>query len=135
MQKRRYLLSALMIILVASSLAIINYLVRANFYTNSNLLWIGATAGFLGCLFLAFAFILCLTIVKGITAKKNRLILLLLTLALGFTVFYLFKGPFNLDSDIWWYGAIAGFLSCATSVFLVLASYIAYKLIKKNSAI
>ncbi len=116
-------------ILIASSSAIIYYLVKANFFTNSDLFWIGAIAGFLGCLFLTSAVILLLYLARGFATKKNRpLLSILLLLALGVVVIYLYKGPFSLDSDVWWYGAIAGFLSSLALVFLSLAIFIAFKL-------
>jgi hypothetical protein len=123
-------------IFIASSLAIIYYLVKASFFTNSDIFWIGAIAGFLGCLFLSSgAVILLLYLARGLTTKKNRpLLSILFLLALGVVVIYLYKGPFSLDSDVWWYGAIAGFLSSLALVFLSLSIFIAFKLKHKDKS-
>ncbi len=131
MDTKRYLLFFLMLIFLASSSAIIYYLIKANFYTNSNLFWIGAIAGFLGCLFLvSVSLLLFFFVARGVTAKKYGLLFSMLILsALGVVVIY--KGPFSLDSDIWWYGAIAGFLSCLSLISFILAIFIGYRLTHK----
>ena len=129
---KRYILFFLMLIFLLSSSAITYYLIRANFYTNSNLFWIGAIAGFLSCLFLASVDMLISFILRGISTKKNSLIFLMLISFFGVTTIYFYKGPFSLDSDVWWYGAIAGFLSCIALVFLSFAIFIAFKLRHKT---
>lgn len=115
-----------MLTLLAIILLIIYYLVRANFYTNSNLFWIGGIAGVSVCAFLiSTTLLLFLSITKAVSTKKFKLTVSMLILsALVFAIIY-FTGWHSMDSDIWWYGAIAGFLSCLSLALLILAFYMA----------
>ena len=54
-------------------------------------------------------------------------ILVLLALVIGI-VWSFAKWQFYTGSDIFWYGAIAGFLFCLFLVFLVLIIYLVFKL-------
>jgi hypothetical protein len=132
MGRRGYILFSVMLIFLAFSLAIIYYLLGTNFYTNSSLFWIGGTAGVLVCAFLiSTTLLLYLFITKAVSTRKFKLTITTLVLsALIFAIIFKFIGPFSLDSDIWWYGAIAGFLSCLSFVSLVLAFFAGYKLLK-----
>jgi len=105
-------------------------LVQANFFTRSDLFWIGAAAGFLVCLFLASVVSAAILAIKrGLSAKRLRLAASTMISSAAITItIYFIRGPFHLDSDVWWYGAIAGFLSCTAIVFLALTAYTAYKL-------
>lgn len=53
--------------------------------------------------------------------------LVLLALVIGI-VWSFAKGQFYTGSDIFWYGAIAGFLLCLLLVSLVLMGFLAFKL-------
>ena len=120
---------AITVFLVAS-IIIIYYLVKADLFSHATgVFWYGAMAGFLGCLFLLS---LILTIfaatAKGMLTKKRVLVLVTLFLsALATAVLYFFKPG---DSDVWWYGAIAGFFSCVVLALLTAAAYIAFKLMR-----
>jgi hypothetical protein len=62
------------------------------------------------------------------------IVLVFLALSLAI-VYYLVKVRFS-GSELFWYGAIAGFFGCLVLVFLTLAVYIAFKLkyrSKKNT--
>jgi uncharacterized membrane protein len=67
--------------------------------------------------------------------NKTRLALFALIcilLVFSLAILYCFyKGQFYTGSDIFWYGAIAGFLACLLLVFLVSIIYLALKLRKK----
>ena len=130
---KRVFLAAGTLVFLAASITIIAYLAQANFYTRSDLFWIGATAGFLGCLFLASAISTAiLAITRGLSAKRLHLVAItMISSALITIMIYFIRGPFRLDSDVWWYGAIAGFLGCTAIVFLALTAYTAYKLVHK----
>lgn len=57
------------------------------------------------------------------------LVAILVLLVLVFGIVWSFaKGQFYTGSDIFWYGAIAGFLFCLLWVFLVLIIYLVFKL-------
>ena len=131
---KRAILAAGTLVFLAASTAIIAYLAQANFFTRSDLFWIGATAGFLGCLFLASAIstgILATT--RGLSAKRLRLLASTMISSAAITIIiYFIRGPFRLDSDVWWYGAIAGYLTCTAIVFLALTTYTAYKLMHRK---
>ena len=58
------------------------------------------------------------------------LVLILLALSLA-VVFYFVKVGFS-GSDLFWYGAIAGFFGCLFLVFITIAVYIAFKLSYKR---
>ena len=131
MSRRGYISFFLMLTLLVISLLIIYYLVRANFFTNSNLFWIGGIAGVSICTFLISTItLLFLSITKAVSTKKFKLTVSMLILsALSFAVIY-FSGGYSMDSDVWWYGAIAGFLSCLSLALLILAFYIGYRLLR-----
>jgi hypothetical protein len=134
MNRRGYISFFLMLSLIVISLLIIYYLVRANFFTNSNLFWIGGTAGVSVCAFLiSTTLLLFISIKKAVSTKKFKLTVSMLILsALVFAIIY-FTARYSMDSDIWWYGAIAGFLSCLSLALLILAFYMATKFLKYHS--
>lgn len=131
---KRAILAAGTLVFLAVTIATIAYLAQANFFTNSDLFWIGATAGFLSCLFLASAISTgILAIARGLSAKRLRLaVSTMISSALITIIIYFIRGPFRLDSDVWWYGAIAGFLGCSAIIFLALTIYTVYKLVHKT---
>ena len=123
-----------MLTLLVMGLLIIYYLVNANIYTNSRMFWIGGTAGVSVCAFLiSTTLLLFMSITKAVSTKKFKLTVSMLILsAFVFAIIY-FTGWYSMDSDIWWYGAIAGFLSCLSLALLILAFYMATKLLKYHS--
>ena len=128
MAMKNYKVLAALLVLLFSAIAIIYYLTKSNLFSYATgVFWYGAMTGFAGCLFLPS---LILTIFKIAThwtlTKKHSLLLFTLVLSGSVTAtLWLFKPG---DSDVWWYGAIAGFLSCLLFVFLVLIIYLAFKL-------
>jgi hypothetical protein len=134
MDRRGYIFFSLMLFFLAMSMTIIYYLVTANFFTRSNLFWIGGLAGVSVCAFLiSTTLLLYLFITRAVSTKKFKLAVLLLILsALSFAIIY-FTGWYSRGSDVWWYGAIAGFLSCLSFAFLVLAFHTGYKLLSYHS--
>lgn len=120
------------LVLLASAIALIYYLV--NFLAKVNLLWyvgevswLGAIAGFAGCLFLlSLILTISLRATKRMSTKKHGLVFSMLILSgLVAAIFYYYKPG---DSDVWWYGAIAGFLSGLLLAFLALIGYLTPKL-------
>lgn len=134
MVKRSIIFFSLMLVFLALSLAVIYYLVTANFYTNSSLFWIGGVAGFSVSVFLiSIVLLLFYFLTKTVPTKKFKLtILVLIISALIFAVIY-FSGRYSMDSDIWWYGTIAGFLSGLSFACLASAVYVGYKLLSYHS--
>lgn len=134
MSRRGYISFFLILTLLVISLLIIYYLIRADFYTNSDFFWIGIAAGVSVCTFLiSTIMLLFLSITKAVSTKKFKLTFILLILsALIFAVIY-FTGWYSRDSDIWWYGSIAGFLSCLSLALLTIAFYLGYRLLSYHS--
>jgi len=132
---RKYAILGAILVLLASAIALIYYLV--NFLAKVNLLWyagevswLGAITGFAGCLFLS-SLIMTISLIatKSRLTKKRSLVFLMLILSALITAILWFFKPG--DSDVWWYGAIAGFFSCLLLAFLVLIIYLVFKL-KRN---
>ena len=130
---RKYAVIGATLVLLASAIALIYYLV--NFLAKVNLLWyvgevswLGAIAGFAGCLFLlSLILTISLRTSKSMLTKKRGLVYSMLALSgLVTAILWFFKPG---DSDVWWYGAIAGFFSTAVLALLTATAYIAYKLI------
>jgi len=66
---------------------------------------------------------------KGMASKYR--IVALMTICVTFSlaiVTYLVKAKSYTGSDIFWYGAVSGFLSCLFLVLLALTAYLALKL-------
>jgi hypothetical protein len=129
--RRRALLLLVLTLLFFSAVSLF-YLFEADFYVNSNLFWIGSAAGFLVPVFLISAGIVLFSSLakKGSTKKLGSLFSAVTVLALVAVLIY--KGPGSLDSDVWWHGAIAGFLGSLSLTLFILAVYAAYKLIKSS---
>jgi hypothetical protein len=127
MAPKKLLLSSAALTLTVSSAAIIYYLAIAKFYA-TGVFWDGALAGIFGCVFLASLCLAELRVTgKDLFGKSYRLIILIFVgSGLVTAVLLLFKPG---DSDVWWYGAIAGFLSCLSLVFLSAAALIILRLI------
>ena len=70
------------------------------------------------------------------TAKRGTILgAIIVMLALATVILYLFaKANYYTASDVFWYGAIAGFLGCLIIVLLVLIGILAYKLKTKRTA-
>jgi hypothetical protein len=119
---------AIVVFLVASA-TIIYYLAKANlFFHATGVFWDGAIEGFAGCLFLlSLILTISLRTSKSMLTKKRGLVYLVLALSGLVTALLWFFKPG--DSDVWWYGVIAGFLGCAVLAFLAASAYIAFKLI------
>lgn len=128
MAPKKLLLSSAPLTLTVSSVAIIYYLATAKFYV-TGVFWDGALTGVSGCVFLSLLCLLVLRVTwKDLFGKRYRLIILILVgSGLVTAVLLLFKPG---DSDVWWYGAIAGFLSYLSLILLVAAASIVYRLIK-----
>ena len=114
------------LVLLASTIAVIHYLAQANFHA-TGVFWYGAIAGFGGCIFLSTLFftILLVATKRTLTRKHSLWFFTLILSTLVTATLWFFKPG---DSDVWWYGAIAGFFSCLLFVFLVLIIYLAFKL-------
>jgi hypothetical protein len=120
---------SIMLVFLALCLAVIYYLTTRNFSSNSNLFWIGGLAGTSICVFLISTTLLLFQSITNATKKRKLTVIMLIVSALVFAIIY-FAGWYSRDSDIWWYGAIAGFLSCLSLAFLILAFYSGYKLMQ-----
>jgi len=124
---RKYIVLGAILVLLALAIAIIYYLAKSNllFYA-TGVFWDGAITGFVGCMFLAsLIFTISLIARKGMSSKKQGLVFSMLTLSgLVAAILYFFKPG---DSDVWWYGAIAGFFSCLLLVILVMVGYLVLK--------
>ena len=125
---QKYTVIGTILVLLASAIALIYYLAKSNlvFYA-TGVFWYGAITGFAGCLFLlSFILTISLRTTKRMPTKKHGLMFSMLILSgLVAAIFYFYKPG---DSDIWWYGAIAGFLGCLFLVFLVLIGFLVLKL-------
>ena len=124
---RKYIVLGAILVLLALAIAIIYYLAKANllFYA-TGVFWDGAIAGLASCLFLA-SLILTITLIakKPMLTKKHGLVFSMLILSgLVAAILYFFKPG---DSDVWWYGAIAGFFSCLLLAILVMVGYLVFK--------
>jgi hypothetical protein len=124
---KKYRILVTILILLCCSLTIIYYLVKANFYTGGVFRY-GAITGFLGCLFLVSLTLTFSQMEKrgGLTKKHGLVFSMLILSGSVAATFYFYKPG---DSDIWWYGTIAGFLSCLSLALLILAFYMATKLL------
>jgi len=121
------------IVFLVASVTIIYYLV--NFLAKVNLLWyagevswLGAITGFAVCLFLSSLIVtISLRAARSMLTKKHGLVFSMLIILSGLVaaILWFFKPG---DSDVWWYGGIAGFFSCAVLSLLTATVYIAYKL-------
>ena len=129
---KNYRVLAATLVLLASAIALVYYLV--NFLAEVNLLWyvgevswLGAITGFGACLFLSTLILtIFLAATKRTLTKKHSLwFFMLIFSTLVTATLWLFKTG---DSDIWWYGAIAGFFSCLLLTFIILIIYFASKL-------
>jgi hypothetical protein len=118
------------IVFLVATVTIIYYLDKVNlFFYATGVFWDGAIAGFAGCLFLlSLILTISLRTAKSMLTKKRGLVFSMLILSGAVTaILYFFKPG---DSDVWWYGAIAGFFSCAVLALLTATAYIAYKLMQ-----
>lgn len=125
---KKYTVIGVILILLISAIAIIYYLVKSNLFSYATgVFWYGAITGFAGCLFLlSLILIISLRITKSMLTKKRGLVFSMLILSGSVTALLFFYKPG--DSDVWWYGAIAGFFSCLLLAFLVLIIYLVFKL-------
>ena len=119
----------LIFILLALAVATIYYLAKSNlwFYA-TGVFWTGAITGFASCLFLS-------SLISAISLKAARGILardygyafpILIVLSGLLTAAFWFSKPG--DSDVWWYGAMAGSLVCLPLV-LVALSFILFRVV------
>ena len=92
MTLKRILIFVAILIFLACSIAIIRYLAEANFYTGG-VFWHGATAGFMGCLFLASTILtIFLIAANGMPMKKRGSVFSMLILSgVVAAVFYFYK--------------------------------------------
>jgi len=67
---------------------------------------------------------------KGLSTKKRGLVFSMLILSGAIAAIFYSQKPG--DSDVWWYGAIAGFLACLLLAFLVLIGFLFFKLKTKE---
>lgn len=130
MVAKKALLSVFALILLVASAAIIYYLVKANFYA-TGAFWDGAITGVFGCILLvSLTLTFSLKSAIGISTKRLGLMLvILITSGLATAILLYFKPG---DSDLWWYGAIAGFFSCLSLVLLGVTVALVFKLIHKT---
>ena len=124
---KKYAIVAATFVLIASAIALIYYLAKSNlFFHATGVFWPGAITGVAGCLLLS-SLILTISLIttKTMLTKKHGLMFSMLILSgLVTAALFLFKPG---DSDVWWYGAIAGFFSCLLLVILVMAGYLVFK--------
>lgn len=132
MDMRRSILSLLAVVFLASSLLIMYYLLDSGFYTNSDLFWIGGLSGVFGCIFFVATIGFIFVFARQFATMKNWLIGLMILSMVVWAVIYFVRGPFSLNSDTWWYGAIAGFFSCLAIILLSLAVLIFCRLYSKS---
>ena len=127
MTPKKILLFLAVVIFLVVSITIIYYLFKANFHA-TGVFWYGAIAGFAGCLvLLSLILTISLRTTKRMSTKKHGLVFSMLIFSgLVTAILWFFKPG---DSDVWWYGAIAGFFSCLVVVLLTVAAYMAYKLL------
>lgn len=125
---RKYAVIGAILVLLASAIALSYYLAESNllFYA-TGVFWYGAIAGFSGCLFLVSLILTIPLMAKiGRLTKKHGLVFsMLISSGSVAATFYFYKPG---DSDIWWYGAIAGYLGCLLLVFMVLIGLLLFKL-------
>jgi len=123
---RKYTILGAILVLLVSAIATIYYLAKSNLLSYATgVFWPGVIAGFVGCLFLA-SLVLTFSLIakKGMSGKKHGLVFSMLILSgLVTAISYFFKPG---DSDVWWYGAIAGFLGCLLVVFLAIVGFLVY---------
>ena len=130
---KKYTVLGAIFVLLASAIAIIYYLAKSNllFYA-TGVFWDGAIAGFAGCLFLSsLVLTISLRATRSMLKRGHGLVFSILIILSGLVtaILWFFKPG---DSDVWWYGAIAGFFSCLLLVFLVTIGYLVYKLSQKS---
>jgi hypothetical protein len=132
MAVKRSVLFFLMLIFLVSSVASIFFLLKTDFYFNSNLFWTGAVAGFL-CppLLASVGLVLFSVLLKNVPAKRLGFIISVIAV-LGVVVILICEGFGSSDSDVWWYGAIAGFLGSLSLTFFILTVFMGYKLTKSS---
>lgn len=116
------------LILLVSAIATIYYLAKSNFLSYvTGVFWYGVITGFTSCLFrLSLILIISLKTAKTMPNEKRGLVFSLFISSGSFTAILFFFKPG--DSDVWWYGSIAGFFSCLVSVFFILIIYFVIKL-------
>jgi len=130
MAMKNYRVLVAILVLVVSAIAIIYYLAKSNLFSYATgVFWYGAITGFAGCLFLlSLILIISLRTTKSMITKKIGLVFPMLILSGSVAALLFFFKPG--DSDVWWYGAIVGFLSCLSLALLILVFYIGYRLLK-----
>ena len=128
MALKNYRVLVAILVLFVSAIAIIYYLAKSNLFSwATGVFWYGAMTGFAGCLFLlSLILIISLRTTKSMLTKKRGLVFSMLIPSASVTALLFFYKPG--DSDVWWYGAIAGFFSCLLLAFLVLIIYLVFKL-------
>ena len=129
---KKYTILGAMLVLLVSAIAIIYYLAKSNFlFYATGVFWYGAIAGFAGCLVL-FSLILTISLrtTKSMLTKKHGLVFSMLILSGSVAAILFFFKPG--DSDVWWYGAIAGFFICLFLVILVMIGYLVFKFSQKS---
>ena len=131
MAMKNYRVLVAILVLLVSAIAIIYYLAESNLFSYATgVFWYGAITGFAGCLFLlSLILIISLRTTKSMLTKKRGLVFSMLILSGSVSALLIFFKPG--DSDVWWYGAIAGFFNCLLLAFLVLIIYIVFKM-KRN---
>ncbi|HEX9261759.1 MAG TPA: hypothetical protein VF893_04450 [Candidatus Bathyarchaeia archaeon] len=128
MKPKKMLQIVAIIVFLFASVTIVYYLIKANLFSHATgVFWDGAITGFGGCLFLlSLILTISLRTSKSMLTKKRGDVYSMLALSgLVTAILWFFKPG---DSDVWWYGAIAGFFSCAVLVLLTVTAFIAYRL-------
>ena len=64
MATKRFVILALILVLLASAISIVYHFAKTNYYTASEIFWYGAIAGFLGCLLLVFLVLIVFLVFK-----------------------------------------------------------------------
>jgi hypothetical protein len=130
MVARRLVLLLSIPLFLAFGIVSLFYFLNADFYVNSNLFWVGAVAGFLGPLVLTSLGLLLFSVLAKNGPPKGIVALFSMVVVLALSVVLIYRGP--LDSDVWWYGAIAGFLSSLSLTLFMLAIFVGYRLTKSS---
>ncbi len=128
MPPKKILQVVAIVVFLVTSVTIFYYLAKASLFLHATgVFWDGAIEGFAGCLFLlSLILTISLRTSKSMLTKKPGLVYSMLALSgLVTAVLWFFKPG---DSDVWWYGVIAGFFVCAVLAFLAASAYLTYKL-------
>lgn len=128
MAMKNYRVLVAILVLLVTAIAISYYLAKSNLFSYATgVFWYVAITSLAGCIVLSSLILTIFSITtKSVLTKKRSLAFLMLILSGLITASLWFFKPG--DSDVWWYGAIAGLFSCLLLAVLVLIIHIVFKL-------